>query len=121
MLFPCHFGILVCSEVLPFYLYAFSKKGPSNNGRPGYRNINLHQKSLSYLQETETRFQTTKRQLNLFLRMCSQNCRQEKALIMFENFEKRTFDIPDSGFGAASINARVGGKAPPCYLYMEIL
>ena len=41
---------------------------------------------------------------------------------MFETFEKRTFDIPNSGFGAASINARVGGKGPPpCYLYMEIL
>ena len=53
--------------------------------------------------------------------MCSQNCRQGKAPIMFENFEKRTFDIPDSGFGAASINARIGGKGPPCYLYMEIL
>ena len=35
---------------------------------------------------------------------------------MFENFEKRTFDIPDSGFGAASINARVGGKGPPLLL-----
>ena len=35
---------------------------------------------------------------------------------MFENFKKRTFDIPDSGFGAASINARVGGKGPPLLL-----
>ena len=35
---------------------------------------------------------------------------------MFENFNKRIFNIPDDGFGSASINARIGGDGPPLLL-----
>ena len=35
---------------------------------------------------------------------------------MFENFNKRIFNIPDDGFGSASINARIGGNGPPLLL-----
>ena len=35
---------------------------------------------------------------------------------MFENFNKRIFNIPDDGFGSASINACIGGDGPPLLL-----